>query len=380
VKRRPFVILGNPENRRVTLFAAALESRGFAPPIVVSWLDWLRDPRVLERLALDECWLRIDSAGESFEVDRELLRLGGFRGRIVEDRGRILAPRQAHLGFERALKRLAAFLARRPGWRVLNPIDDILELFDKRRTSARFAAAGVPVPESLGEIQSLRELDARMESQHIRQVFVKLSSGSSASCLGMYRRAGTHRAFFTTIEQAPTGWYNTLRVRNVLDARDVRALVGFVLKEGAQVERAVPKAKLDGAYFDLRVLCVAREPAFIVVRQNRHPITNLHLGGWRGDLKALKKLVPRVAWESAMQSCRQVASLYGGLHLGIDLMFEPGFERHRIIEANAFGDLLPNLKRRGLDVWEHELTKLRSWVALHPDDGPRHRVSRRQDS
>jgi len=38
-----------------------------------------------------------------------------------------------------------------------------------------------------------------------------------------------------------------------------------------------------------------------------------------------------------MQSCRTVAQCYRSLHLGIDLMFEPGLEAHRIIEANAFG-------------------------------------------
>ena len=371
--RLPFVILGNPENRRVTLFQAALQTQGFSPARVVSWREFLRDPKSLADVKVEQCWFRIDSAGEDFEVERALLRLGAKAARargvssvsakaidaLVDDRGRILAPRQAHLGFEVALRRIARLLGKRPGWRALNPVPDILELFDKRKTSARYAAEGIPVPESLGKIDTVAQLDARMAKEDVPTVFVKLSSGSSASCLGIYQR--TAQAFHTTIEQADTGWYNTLRIQHVRDRARIHELLTFLLEEGAQVERSIPKARFDGAYFDLRVLCVAGEPAFVVVRQNQHPITNLHLGGWRGDLDALKAAIPAPEWDAAMGSCRKVAALYRSLHLGIDLMFEPGWAGHRILEANAFGDLLPNLTHQGKNVWEWELHALSKW-------------------
>ena len=349
--KKPFVILGNPENRRVSLFQAALATQGYAPAQVVSWLEFLRNPSALD-LPIDECFFRIDAAGENFEVEKELLRLGGAEVEALkEDRGRILWPRRQHEGFEKALARLRL----RPGWRALNPVPDILELFDKRRTSARYAAAGIPVPESLGEITTVAQLDAAMEAQGVRAVFVKMSAASSASCLGIYRRPGS---FQTTIEVAKTGWYNNLRIQHVRDRGRIEELIGFLLSEGAQVERAIPKAKLAGAFFDLRVLCIAGEPAFVVVRQNAHEITNLHLGGRRGDLEALQAEVPVESWDAAMASCRKVASLYTAHHVGIDLMFEPGCVQHRVLEANAFGDLLPNLTRDGLNVWEYELRAL----------------------
>lgn len=141
---------------------------------------------------------------------------------------------------------------------------------------------------------------------------------------------------------------------------DVHRALAFVLAQGAQVERAVPKAKLASALFDCRVLCIAGEPRFTVVRQNEHPITNLHLGGWRGDLPAM----PPGAWEAAMESCRRVAALYRSLHVGLDVLFEPGLQQHRIIEANAFGDLLPNLTLDGLSVYRWELREALS----HPID------------
>ena len=147
-------------------------------------------------------------------------------------------------------------------------------------------------------------------------------------------------------------------MRRVADPARVAEIVTFLLREGSQIEVAVPKARLGGAFFDCRILAVAGAPAFTVVRQSRHPITNLHLGGWRGDPAALEKECPPPIFESAMESCRKVAASHPGSHqLGIDLMFEAGFTGHRVIEANAFGDLLPGLQREGRSVYRWEIAK-----------------------
>ncbi|HEX8538485.1 MAG TPA: hypothetical protein VF664_13540, partial [Cystobacter sp.] len=60
----PFLVIGNPENRRVTLFQAALAARGLPPAHVVPWRALLRDPAVLADLPDTERLVRIDSAGE----------------------------------------------------------------------------------------------------------------------------------------------------------------------------------------------------------------------------------------------------------------------------------------------------------------------------
>jgi hypothetical protein len=161
------------------------------------------------------------------------------------------------------------------------------------------------------------------------------------------RGGGEHA--ITTVEDTGAARYNTRRLQRVSGARLDR-LLGFLLGEGAQVERAIPKAQVAGRYFDLRVLTIDGEPAFTVMRMSPHPITNLHLGGQRGDVPALRARVPPGAWEAAMASCRAVQRASGAFHVGVDLMFEPGLRAHRVIEGNAFGDLLPNLTRDGLDV------------------------------
>ncbi len=368
-----FLIIGNPENRRVGLFQRALRSRGRPPAKVVAHLDVLRGEG-LDDQRQAPALVRLDATGENPDVERALLALGyddAVRAGVstidpdalaaqTPEPGRILCPRQHHFGFLRYLERLQRIFDRHSRWRVLQPISSVRELFDKRLTSRRYAAAGIPVPDSLDGVATPDELRRAMHVRSWRGVFVKLTCGSSASCLAVYRlsESSSSGVVMTTIRRTPEGWFNCLRVQRVADPRGVDEILAFLLREGSQVERSVPKARLDGSFMDCRVLVIAGEPAFVVVRQNTHPITNLHLGGWRGDFDALRRVVPADSWAEAMDSCRRVAALHRCFHLGVDLLFEPGFRRHRILEANAFGDLLPDLTRRGLDVYEWQIEEV----------------------
>ena len=375
-----FIVIGNAENRRVTLFQDALARQGLPPATVVPWRELLAEPSRLTDLPDTDALVRIDAAGESWAVEKALLKRGHAAATTLgcavlppervealeEDRGRIVCPRQAHLGFLDVLAQLEACFAARPRWRVLQQPRSIADLFDKRVTSRLYASRGIPVPEPLDGVTDVESLRARMREEDWREVFVKVSCGSSASCLGLFRSHRGREWLLTSIEQADTGWYNSLQVRRIVEPGRVEEVLGFLLREGSQVERAIPKARLGGDPFDCRVLMVAGEPAFIVVRQSTLPITNLHLGGKRGDLEALRAAVPPNEWEQAMESCRRVARLHDCLHVGIDLLFEEYFQGHRIVEANAFGDLLPNLSRDGLSVYEWEIREALSRYGAAP--------------
>jgi glutathione synthase/RimK-type ligase-like ATP-grasp enzyme len=364
-----FLLIGNPENRRVTLFQQALAQAGLAPARVLSWLQVLGDMRVLSSLPDAPLFVRLESPGESAAVERALL-LRGWRAAhkegcstlspaelqaLVPQHGRILAPRQAHLGFLDVLEALEEVFAAHPRWRILNPPRSVAELFDKRLTSRKYAALGIPVPTALPTVHTPQQLRETMRAHGVHTVFVKLASGSSASCLAVYSRKEEREHAMTTVQQTPEGWFNSLKVCRVPEGPKLEALLAFLLAEGSQVEQAVPKARLSGHTFDCRVLVVAGEPAFTVVRQSRHIITNLHLGGWRGSLTELAARVPPEVHAAAMDSCRRVHAAHGCLHVGVDLMYEAGFGGHRVLEANAFGDLLPNLTREGLSTYGWEI-------------------------
>lgn len=379
----PFAVIGNPENRRVTMFQDALARAGLPLATVVPWHELARDARALDRVPAGPCLLRIDSFGEDFAVEK-LLLLRGYDAacadpggpvvllpeaidELAEDRGRVIAPRQHHHGLLAVLDDLERWLTTRPDVRCLTPIAAIRELFDKRLTSRTFERIGVPVPQALheaaGNVATLRE---QARDVGLRELYVKLSCGSSASCLALWRIGPSSDVVLTTMETANGGFYNSLRLRRYERPADVERVLSFLLCEGAHVEAAIEKARLDGRHTDCRVLVVAGEPAFTVVRTSAHPITNLHLGGQRGDLAALRALCPADVFERAMESCRAIGRHYATWHVGIDLLFERGFEGHRVVEANAFGDLLPGLSRGGLDTYGWEIQAVLDASAKDP--------------
>jgi hypothetical protein len=161
----------------------------------------------------------------------------------------------------------------------------------------------------------------------------------------------------TTIEHTSDGWFNSLKLRRYSDGR-VREILEMLLREGAQVECAEPKARLGGALFDLRIVAIAGKPVFTVIRQSRHPITNLHLGGWRGDWDELRSNLSDQSLAAVDESCARVAEATGCHSVGIDVLVEPDWQTHRIIEANAFGDLLPGLTRQGKTVYGWQVDSL----------------------
>lgn len=359
------------------MFQDALAAQGHASAHVVSWLDLAlpgAPARLLGALPDEPLVLRIDSSGEDDAVERAFLRRGEAAARAEGspavaaetlaatpyELGRILHPRQQHLGFLATLAEIDAVIRARPAWRVVQSVPAIVELFDKRVTSAKWSALGIPVPETLpgGAVRDPDDLRARMRAVGWPAVFVKVASSSSASCLAIFQHDRRGEAAITTVEDTGTARYNTRRVQRPRTRAAIDRLLAFLLAEGAQVERAIPKAQQDGRYFDLRVLCIDGVPAFVVMRTATIPITNLNLGGQRGDVAALRTRVTDEAWEAAMASATAVQQASGAFHVGVDVMFEPDLRTHRVIEGNAFGDLLPNVTRDGLDVYGWQIQRL----------------------
>jgi glutathione synthase/RimK-type ligase-like ATP-grasp enzyme len=367
-----FTIIGNPGHRRVEMFQRALLAQGHAAADVIAWRE-LAEPGAAARLLADVRGIvRIDSGGEDDEVERALIRRGeaaaraerrpalsaGELDQIPRELGRILAPRQHYLGMCAVLDEIA--LAVTSDMRVLQPPAAIAQLFDKSACSTRWQALGIAMPEALHDVADPDELRARMDAAGWTTVFVKITSGSSAAGLAIFERQRTREHMITTVEDTGDARYNTRRLQRMTDRRRIDRVLRFLLAEGAIVERAIPKARLEGRHVDLRVLVIDGEPAFTVARTSAHPITNLHLGGQRGDLGAMRALVPEQVWTRAMTDCVAVQRATGAFHVGVDVMVEANLAGHRVLEGNAFGDLLPNLERDGLDVYGWQIRRLGS--------------------
>ncbi|MCX5372255.1 STM4014 family protein [Streptomyces sp. NBC_00015] len=329
-------VVGNPENRRVALFEDAVRAAGLPAPRVVPWADVLSGGGA--DFAAEEI-VRLDSPGENPEVDR-LLR-GATDPTRVEGSGRW------YTRFTTAVRSL------RGGVRLDDP-DELAVLFDKRLCHAVLDAAGVPVPASPtsgpqgAPVRGWDDVRAAMREHRMARLFVKPAHGSSASGVLAVESGGGGRIRATTSVElgADGGLYNSLRVRRYEREQDIAAIVDALAPDGLHLERWLPKASQDGRAADLRVVVVAGRATHAVVRTSRSPMTNLHLGGRRGDLDAVRENVEAAGarWTDLLGVCEQAAACFPRtLCVGVDLLPAVGWRRAAIGEVNAFGDLLPRL-------------------------------------
>jgi glutathione synthase/RimK-type ligase-like ATP-grasp enzyme len=375
--RPPLVLLGNLENRRAQFFLQAAAALGWESVQTLSWLDFLANPDALTAKLAPDGWLRIESPGENFALEKALLALGAglpdspryLRLSAAEvssldfRRGQILPMRQWYLGWRKTLDRVDQCLNEVKGRRAMNPPGDIADMFDKARCHELFKAARVPVPRLLGLPESFEHLRELMREAHCRRVFLKPCHSSSASGVVALETSKTGWQAFSSVEltgeTGPCGLFNSLRVRRYRESRQIAALIDAVCRHRCIAEAWFPKAGYGGQRFDLRVLVIARRAGHAVMRQSAGPITNLHLGNRRGDLEGLRGQMGESRWQEAVSVAEQAAAVFpDSLYVGVDLLAAPGFERFAIAEVNAFGDLLPHLLHEGRDTYGAELANL----------------------
>ncbi len=353
-----FTVVAVPGGRRAVSFAEACRGRGLREPRVIDWRDVLRGAA----LSVEPGTLvRIDSPGEDPETDA-LLRGPG-------DPARVAGNARWYSTFTAGLRRIAAAS---DGARLLGDPDEIAVMFDKRRCHARLAAAGVPVPPALPAVRGYDELRARMAEARRDRVFVKPAHGSSASgVVALQTAPGRIKAVTSAAREADGVLRNSLRVRAYESEPEVAALVDELAPDGLHVEAWLPKASIGGRVFDLRVVVVAGTPTHAVVRTSRHPMTNLHLGGARGDLPAVRAWLGEDGWRRALEVCARAAACFpGSLVVGVDLLVGIGGRRLAVAEVNAFGDLLPGLTglpgsgAEGLNTYEAQVASALTGKAL----------------
>jgi glutathione synthase/RimK-type ligase-like ATP-grasp enzyme len=337
-------VVGNPQNRRVASFAAAVRRAGLPEPVVTPWQEIARGGAVPPGADA----VRIDSPGEDPLVDR-LLR--GAQAPALH--GQIIGLRAFHDGLIAAVSHLE-----NGGAPLLNPAQDVATLGDKRACHAVLAAAGVAVPRRVPAVGGYADL----RSAGSRRVFVKPAHGSSASgVVAMAFGPGGRVVGYSSVEREGDLLFNSLRVRRYDREADLAAIVDTLAPDGLHVEEWLPKATFGGCVIDLRVVVVAGRPSHVVVRAGRSPMTNLHLGNARGDVAGLRAAVGEQRWAAALDTCVAAASRFSGsLHVGVDLLLTRGYRGHAVAEVNSFGDLLPGLIVDGRDTYAEEVDALTS--------------------
>ncbi|MEV4994351.1 STM4014 family protein [Streptomyces niveus] len=370
-------VVGNPANRRVRLFQDAVAAAGLPAAREIAWLDVLGGRAEFRSGET----VRVESPGEDAAVER-LLRGG-------DDPTRVEGTALWYERFTVAVRELGR-AARDAGAGLLDDPEELAVLFDKRLCHDVLDRASVPVPPSptsgpgAPPVRGWDDVRALMDAPGMRRVFVKIAHGSSASGVLAIETGGPGRVRATTsVERDAAGrLFNSLRVRRLTTEPEVSAIVDALAPDGLHVERWLPKATQQGRAADLRVVVVAGRATHAVVRTSSSPMTNLHLGGARGDLNAVREATEAAgggaSWAAALEICERAAACFPGTHcVGVDLLPATGWRRFAVGEVNAFGDLLPGLTglpgsgAEGLDTYGAQIAALLA-------GGPRRSVTGRE--
>ncbi|WP_244661159.1 STM4014 family protein [Paenibacillus sp. CFBP 13594] len=399
---QPFLLFGNPDNRRTQGLQEARHRLGLKPAVVLPYAQLLQNWRHGRTIAdtvdsnLPVPLIRIDAPGEDWKVECELLFLGAMNDTspstltgemgaeafsaeqalaLEQQWGRIYAPAQWFRGWKACLDRIGRESRKIwPEVRFLNDPADIQLMFDKRTCQQHLSSHGVQVPPTLQSSQPIRsytDLRTAMQYAGMNRVFVKLASGSGASGVVGYQvnpRTGDEIAVTTMgMEQiqGKTIFFNEGRLRKYTRGEEIATLMNWLCAEGAQIERWMPKATLDQRAYDIRQLVAGGQAGHSIMRLSRTPITNLHLRNERmlpaeAGMDEHRMSLVRTAAQAAMSAFPNSWSA------GIDVMLTSGSNpRAYVLDVNPFGDLLYRVEHHGLGTYEWEMELLRKEPIQH---------------
>jgi hypothetical protein len=356
-----FTIIGNPENRRVTAYCDTVQQLGYAMPQVISYAGWLsgHEQPVIPANSI----VKIDSPGENDAVRAMLIAKGGCITSQPGEFGIIKNMRPWYTGYCKWLQEMEAVISEQQLQGVMNHPAAIQLQFNKPECQLWLQKQGVAVPHRLAGFSHYDELVALMNVHGLHKVFIKPAHASSASGVIAFRKAGQRVQAVTSAEMAPTanGWqlFNSLNVRTYTSEPEIATLINQLIPEQVFAEEWLPKATLQGRYFDVRVLTIAGKARHTVLRTSSNVITNLHLGNRRGNMNEFIAAIGADKLNEIKQLAEQAAACFpNSLYMGIDILLTAGLKKTVVLEVNAFGDLLPGLLHDGESCYEAQINAM----------------------
>jgi glutathione synthase/RimK-type ligase-like ATP-grasp enzyme len=356
-----FIIVGNPENRRVITFCETVQQLGYDMPTVFSYAGWLSGR---ERPAFPPTGIiKIDSPGENDAVRKMLVDRGGGDATKPDDYGAIRDMQAWYSGYCGWLQEFCDVISEQPSLQVMNDPADIQLQFNKPQCQALLQKQGVPVPFRLPAFTGYDDLVEKMQQYSLQKVFIKPAHASSASGVIAFRKLGHRVQAVTSAEMITTAAglhvYNSLNVRTYTSELEIARLINRMIPENVFAEEWLPKATLNGRFFDVRVLTIAGKARHTVIRTSSHVITNLHLGNRRGDMNEFMAVVGPNKLNEIKQLAEKAAACFpASLYMGIDILLTANLRKTVVLEINAFGDLLPGLLDEGETCYEAQIKSI----------------------
>jgi glutathione synthase/RimK-type ligase-like ATP-grasp enzyme len=338
----------------------------------IDYAEALRNPAAFHALAASGIPLKIDSPGDDPWVQHQLSLQGWQRDADLSEQGRLtqaatraaphnpvppapvaagefMPTRNWYAGFAQFLRAVPATAA------PLTPVEDILLMTDKLNCQYHLAAHGVAIPRLLGPIAGHVHLLDLLDAAGLDRAFIKPRFGSSASGVVAYRRnrRGDELAV-TTVHSSGGRRFNSKRMQRYTDSHEIAALIDALAADDAYAEAWIPKPRTAGGSYDFRVVMLDGQAQHRIARVNDAPMTNLHLDAQRAQVE---DLLDEAGLGALLDGAHAAAQAFPRARLaGLDMLVRG--RRAWVLEANAFGDLLPRLNWQGRDTYAAQLQAL----------------------
>jgi hypothetical protein len=360
------LLIGSASSRRSQLLEAAAHAIGLRVG-VIDWRDVVRNDAsadvCIERALRDgHIWCKIDPPSDDPRTVDAFIH-EGFR--LSHDdvptprplrHGELAYMHWWYAGFMAALAKLELRLR---GLRLFTPMKQIALMCDKLACQRHLTNNGVDVPALLGEVTSFDAFEALYPPDEAPAVFIKSRYGSSAAGVVAMRRHrdGRVRAYSSARLANDGAVYSHLKISAYSQREELRALVDALAAQGAYAERWISKPRAPvapNASYDLRVVAFCGRPRQRVARISRSPMTNLHLGNRRSAPHWLSDRQADIFESTVSQAA---AAFAPSVSIGFDVVLRAA--RAYVLEANAFGDLLPGLEFDGAGTFDDQARRVR---------------------
>lgn len=218
----------------------------------------------------------------------------------------------------------------------------IQEVLHKVRCKEKLMEAGISTTKMISsKVNSLEALHQLMINEKDYAVFIKPVQSSGAVGIMAYRfnPLRNKEVLYTCAYLESGQLVNTKKLYRIEDKEQIHNLLDKILSMETIIERWYSKADYQGKKYDLRAVWQFGKVDFVVVRQSKGPITNLHLNNQALEIKKLG--LPHEKMKEIEEICSMAMSLFPTLNsAGIDIMLERNSLKPRIIEINGQGDLL----------------------------------------
>lgn len=182
---------------------------------------------------------------------------------------------------------------------------------------------------------------ATLRQQKIHQAFIKHNVGSGAvGILALVLHPTQAKMLaYTTCHVVKNQLVNTQKTWKIHDATHIAFVANQLLKQGAIVEKWLPKATFNGSHYDLRVVYQFGNVVYRLARLSHSPMTNLHLNNRAINVEALGLSAETL--QRIDEVCHAAMACLPNLQVaGIDILLTAHRLKPFIIEINAQGDCL----------------------------------------